>query len=76
MRLTFSFCAGAGALQVVALAPTLAPTAVNSALPAITNACVDLEKWDYPTTELKMRVGRLYVGKTINAIIQVSGCRV
>ena len=59
--------------QVVALAPTLAPTAVNSALPAITNACVDLEKWDYPTTELKMRVGRLYVGKTINAVIQV--CR-
>jgi hypothetical protein len=63
---------GGGMLATVTgLLPTLVPTAVNGALPTITNACVDLEAWDEPTFALKMRVGRLYIGKILNAIIQV-----
>jgi len=63
---------GSGLLDtILGLVPTLLPTAINGMLPTITKACVGLEAWDEPTFSLKMLVFRMYLGKMINALIQV-----
>lgn len=58
--------------RILILLPAVIPSLINLAMPVLTDMCVDLEAWDDPAFILKMRVGRLYAGKILNALIQVA----
>ncbi len=57
---------------VMSLIPTITPTAINALLPQITALAVSIERWDDPALALKMRVGRLYLGKILSALVQAA----
>jgi len=55
------------------LAVPIAVSAVNVALPVLTNWVTDFERWDYPATTLRLQIFRLYSGKILNLLINVAG---
>lgn len=58
--------------SIITLLPVIIPSAINGVLPAATDFLVDFEKWDDPAFALTLRVGRLYLAKILNALIQAA----
>ncbi|KAG8457624.1 hypothetical protein KFE25_002288 [Diacronema lutheri] len=63
--------AGLSLLAVVGV-PVVVST-VNAILPILTMVVTRFERWDSPTTTLRVQVFRLYLGKILNLLINVAG---
>mmetsp|Transcript_33459 Transcript_33459/g.83413 ORF Transcript_33459/g.83413 Transcript_33459/m.83413 type:complete len:486 (-) Transcript_33459:868-2325(-) len=62
---------GASLLSLVGI-PILV-SAINVVLPVMTMMVTKFERWDDPSTTLRLQVFRLYLGKILNLLINVAG---